>query len=80
VETEQTIAFPYNTRFLLNLKDKTADGSQNNNEIVVTGGTFYNFNPDDNIAEGVGTDFVPDGCTVTESTDAAGNKIYTVAQ
>lgn len=57
VETTQTIAFPYNTRFLLNLKDLTNAG-QDGNEIVVTGGTFYEFNPANNIAEGANTTFV----------------------
>lgn len=79
VETAQTIAFPYNTRFLLNLKDKTADGSQDDNEIVVTGGTFYNFNPDDNIAEGVGTDFVPDDEYQSVETPK-GSNVWTVSK
>jgi hypothetical protein len=34
--------------------------------IVVTGGKFYNFNPANNVSEGEGTNFVADGCTVTE--------------
>lgn len=77
VDTEQTIAFPYSTRFLLNLKDKTADGSQDNNLIEVTGGSFVNFNPAANIAEGDPTNFVADGYKVTETTDGE-DKIYTV--
>lgn len=61
VETTQPIEKQYKTRFLLNLKDKTADGSQDDNLIVVTGGKFYDFNPANNIAEGANTDFVADG-------------------
>lgn len=57
VATEQTIDPVYKTRFLLNLKDLTNPG-QDENEIVVTGGTFYEFNPADNIAEGEHTSFV----------------------
>ena len=57
VATEQTIDPVYKTRFLLNLKDLTNAG-QDENEIVVTGGTFYEFNPADNIAEGEHTSFV----------------------
>lgn len=78
VETAQTIAFPYNTRFLLNLKDIAADGSQDDNEIVVTGGTFYQFNPADNIAEGAGTNFVHPDYQSVET--AAGSNVWTVSK
>ncbi len=44
-------------RFLLNCYD---ENYPDNAKITVTGGTFYGFNPDDNLAEGEGTDFVPD--------------------
>lgn len=57
VETEQAIDPVYKTRFLINLKDLTNAG-QDGNEIVVTGGTFYEFNPANNIAEGANTTFV----------------------
>ena len=57
VETQQTIDPLYKTRFLLNLKDLTNAG-QEGNEIVVNGGTFYDFNPANNIAEGTNTNFV----------------------
>ena len=48
--------------------------------IEVTGGTFYNWNPADNNADGDGTDYVPDGYVVEESTDADGNTIYVVVK
>ena len=78
VETAQTIAFPYNTRFLLNLKDKAADGSQDDNEIVVTGGTFYQFNPADNIAENPKVNFVADGYQSVET--PKGSNVWTVTK
>lgn len=78
VETAQTIAFPYNTRFLLNLKDRAADGSQDNNEIVVTGGTFHEFNPANNIAEGARTNFVHDDYQSVETSD--GSNVWTVTK
>ena len=41
----------------LNIKDK----DRANCEIVVYGGTFYGFNPADNVSEGVNTNFVAEG-------------------
>ena len=46
-------------------------------KIVVTGGSFYDFNPADNTAEGPGTSFVPEGYHVEESTDGD-STVYTV--
>lgn len=48
--------------------------------IEVTGGTFYNWNPADNKADGANTDYVPDGYVVEESKDAEGNTIYVVKE
>lgn len=53
-------------------------GDAENALIEVTGGKFYNFNPNDNKADGPNTDYVPDGYVVEESTDAEGNTIYVV--
>lgn len=41
----------------LNIKD----GDRENSEIVVYGGTFYGFNPANNVSEGPNTNFVADG-------------------
>ena len=45
----------------LNLKDNTGS------TIIVYGGTFYNFNPADNLSEGPGTNFVATGYNVVQS-------------
>lgn len=57
--------------WLLNLHD----GTRNESEIVVKGGTFVGFNPADNKAEGEGTNFVAEGYKVTVEND-----IYTVSK
>lgn len=62
-------------RFLLNLFD--ANREAGTAEIVVTGGTFVKFNPEDNLAEGEGTDFVPDDY-VSEKDPT--EEIYTVSK
>lgn len=56
VQTE-TEGDPY--RFLLNCYDPNRQAGKAS--IVVTGGTFENFNPADNAAEGAGTNFVAEG-------------------
>lgn len=48
--------------------------------IEVTGGTFYNWNPENNKADGDGTDYVPDGYVVEHSVDTDGNDIYVVKE
>ena len=48
--------------FVLNCYD--ANCEEGTAKIIVTGGTFVNFNPADCKAEGDGTDFVPDGYSV----------------
>ena len=60
---------PQNT--CLNLNDE-ATGM-----ITVYGGSFENFNPADNVAEGAGTNFVASGCKVTSSV-IEGITIWTV--
>ena len=48
-------------KFLLNLRD----ANNNTASIVVNGGEFYKFDPANNSAEGVGTNFVAEGKTST---------------
>lgn len=50
------------------------------NDIIVYGGTFYNFNPADNISENPKKNFVAVGHASIASTDAEGNNIYTVVK
>ncbi len=47
-------------------------------DIIVTGGTFVNFDPSNNQAEGPGTNFVKDGYKVVSETKANGDIWYTV--
>ncbi len=53
--------------FLLNCVD--ANWKNGTANIVVTGGSFYGFDPSNNAAEGAGTSFVPFGYTVVENSD-----------
>ncbi len=67
-----------NPGYLLNC----LDGNYKNEtaKIVVTGGTFVNFNPADNRAEGANTNFVADGYKVLAETQANGDVWYTVVK
>ena len=49
-------------------------------EIIVTGGTFVNFNPADCWAEGAHTNFVADGYSVISEEQANGDVWYTVVK
>lgn len=61
--------------YLLNCYDANyAAGTAN---IIVTGGSYYDFNPADNNAEGEHTSFVPEGYHVEESQDGD-STVYTV--
>ncbi len=61
--------------FVLNCYDASrANGTA---KIIVSGGTFVNFNPANCQAEGDGTNFVKDGCTVT-SEGKGKDTLYTV--
>lgn len=60
-------------RFLLNLFD--ANREAGTAEIEVTGGTFVKFDPEDNLADGKGTNFVAEGYA---STYNESDKTYTV--
>ena len=66
---------PYGYNFLLNCIDSAYKNGTA--KIIVKGGTFVNFNPADNTAEGAGTNFVADGYKVVS--EAHGNDTwYTV--
>lgn len=62
--------------FVLNCYD--ANRANGTAKIIVTGGTFINFNPADCQAEGEHTNFVADGYTVTQATQENGDIWYTV--
>ena len=67
---------PYGYNFLLNCIDSAyKNGSA---KIIVKGGTFVNFDPSNNAAEGAGTDFVADGYKVVSETQTNGDVWYTV--
>lgn len=57
--------------FLLNVEDvlRKQEGKEPRNFIECFGGNYYNFNPADNKAEGVGTNFVADGYHVEREQD-----------
>ena len=62
--------------FVLNCYD---DNRKNGTaKIIVTGGTFVNFNPADCQAEGANTNFVADGYTVVSTRQTNGDVWYTV--
>lgn len=68
-----------NLKFLLNCLDTNyKNGSAN---IIVKGGNFYDFDPSNCVAEGIGTSFVAEGYTsvmTTEIIDGIEHKVYTV--
>ena len=73
VETEQKIDVVNKTRFLINENDN------NRGTITITGGTYVDFDPADNLAEGEGTNFLADGHK-TVSAEDAGQTVYTVVE
>ena len=63
---------PYGSNFLINCVDSAyKNGSA---KVIIKGGTFINFDPSNNSAEGAGTNFVADGYTV--KSEVKGNDIY----
>lgn len=64
--------------FVLNCYD--ANRANGTAKIIVTGGTFVNFNPADCQAEGAHTNFVADGYKVVSETKANGDVWYTVVK
>ena len=67
---------PYGYNFLLNCIDSAYKNGTA--KIIVKGGTFVNFDPSNNSAEGAGTNFVADGYKVVPTTQANGDTWYTV--
>lgn len=68
-----------NYRFLLNCLDKNYNNGTA--KIIVKGGKFYDFDPANCAAEGVGTSFVAEGyesVASTETIDGVEHKVYTV--
>ncbi len=65
-------------RFMLNCYD--ANYKNGTAKIIVKGGTFVNFNPSNNAAEGAGTNFVAEGYSVISETKANGDVWYTVVE
>ena len=68
----------YGYNFLLNC----IDGNYKNGtaKIIVKGGTFVNFDPSNNTAEGAGTNFVADGYGVVATPQVNGDVWYTVVK
>ena len=60
-------------KFTINKYDSSSSA-----KITVTGGTFVNFNPADNTADGAGTNYVAEGYTVVSQAQADGDIWYTV--
>ena len=65
-------------RFMLNCYD--ANYKNGTAKIIVKGGTFVNFDPSNNAAEGAGTNFVAEGYSVIKETQANGDVWYTVVK
>ena len=68
----------YGNEFLLNCLDSAYKAGTA--KITVKGGTFVNFNPADNKAEGDGTNFVAEGYSVISEIKANGDVWYTVVK
>lgn len=69
-------AYGGDARFMLNCIDEAY--RNNTAKINVTGGSFVNFNPAENLAEGENTNFVAEGYEVPTPTQANGKTTYTV--
>ena len=67
---------PYGYNFLLNCVDSAHENGSA--KIIVKGGTFVNFDPSNNAAEGAGTNFVADGYKVVSESKTNGEMWYTV--
>ncbi|MDY4676954.1 MAG: TasA family protein [Candidatus Borkfalkiaceae bacterium] len=65
-------------RYVLNCVDANYKNGTAN--IIVKGGTFVNFDPSNNLAEGANTNFVADGYSVVSETKANGEVWYTVVK
>lgn len=67
---------PY--EFVINCKDDSYESGIAS--VTITGGSFENFNPANCMAEGLGTNFVPEGYCSKISDSQGGKTIYTVTQ
>lgn len=65
-------------RYVLNCVDANYKNGTAN--IIVKGGTFVNFDPSNNLAEGANTNFVADGYSVVSEIKANGEVWYTVVK
>ena len=65
-------------RYVLNCIDSSYKNGTA--KIIVKGGTFVNFDPSNNAAEGAGTNFVAEGYSVISETKANGDVWYTVVE
>ena len=68
----------YGYNFLINCLDSAYKNGTA--KVVINGGTFINFDPSNNSAEGAGTNFVADGYKVVSETQANGDVWYTVVK
>ena len=68
----------YGYNFLLNCIDSAYKNGTA--KIIVKGGTFVNFDPSNNTAEGAGTNFVAEGYGVVATPQANGDVWYTVVE
>ena len=66
-ETGYTPVGKYNYTYVLNVQGGTVSTARN--FIEVKGGRFYKFNPQNNAAEGAGTNFLADGCSIITDGD-----------
>ena len=66
----------YGYNFLINCLDSAYKNGTA--KVIIQGGTFINFDPSNNSAEGAGTNFVADGYKVVPQTQTNGDIWYTV--
>lgn len=74
--TFEDISTEDNGHYLINCID--ANYKNGTAKITIMGGTFKNWNPENNTSEGAGTNFLADGYKVVSETDANGDVWYTV--
>ena len=67
---------PYGYNFLINCVDSAYKNGTA--KVIINGGTFINFDPSNNSAEGAGTSYVADGYKVVPQTQINGDIWYTV--
>lgn len=72
----QQLSIYNDSRYVLNCFD--ANYVNDTANITVNGGSFANFNPENNLSEGSNTSFLADGLTVSSVSPEAGIVVYTV--